>query len=530
MEKRVVLAIALSFLAIGAYQMALQHFYPEVAKMPTHISAPAKQTSVDLPAVSQGSVESGLTDQESVAYETPEFSFLLTENQGGIRRIAFKKYAQNDKALMVLDATTTEGLPTSIQILPAAKPAKYTASVQASKLQMNAVQDGIAVTKNYSFDGYKGTLSVTFENKTPTEKNFQYQIFVGRSLIPREPIDSQYLETNFYVTDNGKNVIRHIRESGKGKSVKSEGNLHWVAVKDRHFSVIVRPEDGTFAGLVEGLGNHTAKTSLISQPVTLPAGRRVEQHFTLYVGPNEIDLLEPIGLDPLINFGKMDVIGKLLVGALELLHNIARNYGLAIILLTICINVLFFPLTRVSYMSMKRMQAIQPMMNKLREQNKNNPEKLNKEMMELYKKYKVNPFAGCLPLILQMPVFIALYVALSKSVFLINAKFLWINDLSKPDSVHFPFTLPVIGNEIHILPLVMVCGMVVQQKFTQMKMDGQDPAMAAQQRMMAVMMPILFGFIFYGMPAALVLYWLTNTVLMTSYQLYLKKKSPIVNV
>ena len=143
--------------------------------------------------------------------------------------------------------------------------------------------------------------------------------------------------------------------------------------------------------------------------------------------------------------------------------------------------------------------------------------------MELYKKHKVNPFGGCLPMILQTPVFIALYVALSKSVILINSKFLWIKDLSSPDRLPLPFSLPFLGNEIHVLPLVMVGAMFCQQKLTQVKVEGQDPAMESQQKMMTLMMPAMFGFIFYAMPSALVIYWLTNTLIMTSYQLSLKR-------
>ena len=126
-------------------------------------------------------------------------------------------------------------------------------------------------------------------------------------------------------------------------------------------------------------------------------------------------------------------------------------------------------------------------------------------------------------MILQMPVFMALYVALSKSVILIGSKFLWARDLSSPDAVPLPFALPLVGQNIHVLPLIMVAAMVIQQKFTQIKIEGQDPAMESQQKMMATLMPIMFGFIFYGMPSGLVLYWLTNTLLMSLYQFHLKR-------
>lgn len=528
MEKRVILAIALSFLTIGIYQMALNHFYPEAAR-PVSVSAPeqtaAQTVSSPSVAVPVSSPSEELLPAGNVSFETSELSAFFNRSQGGLSQISFKRFPKSEtgKALTVLDEKTSQALPTSLQLVGSAKPLLYDIRTQNGRVEMSAANDGLNILKSYSFDGYHGTLTVVFENKGSAEKNFQYQLFAGPTLIPREAIDAQYLEANFYPKASDKKAVRHIRETGKGKSVRSDNSMEWIAVKDRHFSVILKPEGGNFAGLVEGLGDHRSKTSLVSDAVSLAPGGRVEQRFAFYIGPNEIERLEPLGLGPLVNFGKMDAIGKLLVGALELLHKITRNYGIAIILLTVLINILFFPLTRVSYMSMKRMQQIQPLMNKLRDQHKNNPEKLNKEMMELYKKHKVNPFAGCVPLLLQMPVFIALYVALSKCVFLINSKFLWATDLSSPDAVHLPFSLPVLGNEIHILPLIMVAGMVIQQKFTQVKMEGQDPALAAQQRMMAVMMPILFGFIFYGMPAGLVLYWLTNTVLMTSYQLYLKR-------
>ena len=126
-------------------------------------------------------------------------------------------------------------------------------------------------------------------------------------------------------------------------------------------------------------------------------------------------------------------------------------------------------------------------------------------------------------MVAQIPIFIALYVALSKSVDLINAKFLWVKDLSSPDRVYLPLSLPVVGNYIHLLPLLMVAATVVQQKFTQIQMDNQDPSVQAQQKMMTMMMPIIFGFIFYQMPSGLVLYWLTNTLIMASYQFRLKK-------
>ena len=174
---------------------------------------------------------------------------------------------------------------------------------------------------------------------------------------------------------------------------------------------------------------------------------------------------------------------------------------------------------------MHQMKKIQPHIQKLKEIHKDNPQKLNKEMMELYKKYNVNPLGGCLPMLLQMPIFIALYQGLMKSIELKGESFLWIKDLAQPDAVPLPFSLPVIGSSINILPILMVIVMVLQQKITQgLTGSALSDEQASQQKMMMVIMPLMFGFIFYKMPSGLVLYWFTNTILMTIEQTLISKR------
>jgi len=173
---------------------------------------------------------------------------------------------------------------------------------------------------------------------------------------------------------------------------------------------------------------------------------------------------------------------------------------------------------------MNQMKKLQPHIQKLRDQHKDNPQKLQKETMELYKQYGVNPLGGCLPLLLQMPIFIALYQALIRSVELKGAHFLWIRDLAKPDAVHIPFTLPFLGDHINILPILMLLMMVVQQKLSQGATAAVTQEQASQQKMMMIVMPVFFGFLFYNMPSGLVLYWLTNTILTSSEQAIIARK------
>jgi len=186
----------------------------------------------------------------------------------------------------------------------------------------------------------------------------------------------------------------------------------------------------------------------------------------------------------------------------------------------VIIKVLFAPLTHKGFESMRRMQELQPQMKALQEKHKDNPQLLNKEIMAMYKKHKANPFGGCFPLLLQMPIFIALYHTLSRSIELRGAPFIfWIKDLSEADKmITFARDFPIIGDSINLLPLLMIFSMVWQQKLTPTASASKE-----QERMM-LFMPIIFGVIFYKLPSGLVLYWLVNNVLTIAQQLITKRK------
>jgi YidC/Oxa1 family membrane protein insertase len=179
--------------------------------------------------------------------------------------------------------------------------------------------------------------------------------------------------------------------------------------------------------------------------------------------------------------------------------------------------------------SMKKMQSLQPKINKLRERYNNNPQKLNKEMMDLYKEQRINPLGGCLPLILQMPVFIGLYQVLWRSVEFKGANFLWIKDLSEPDRLLiFPFSLPFIGNELNVLPVVMVVIMAIQQKLSAKSMVVSDSSQLAQQKMMMTIFPVFIGVIFYKFASGLALYF-TLFYLMSTFAQWKMSKMRLVS-
>ncbi len=535
MEKKTLLALAISFLVLGFYPVLLQKFYPDYYNKsePVKTSIETSPTASNVVAPSTGlpvapTTHEKLSAEKDQIFQNKKIQLSFNPSVGAIRGIAFPAFidSETSKPLQLFMLEQATASPTSLSVLGATAPSEYVIQISSDgRVDSIGASSQLKITRHYVFDAqrYDAKLSVVFQNTSSAPLEFRYQFFAGPSVPPRHSIDGQYIEANFYLTQGGKIELRHIKQDRLGKKVESQRPVEWLAVKDRHFSIILKPASAKdFTGVVEGLGNHRFAASLVSPALKLSPGETIQHDFVLYIGPNEMEALAPAGLETIVNFGKLDAISRVLVGILELLHKVFRNYGVAIIVLTVLINVLLFPLTRVSYLSMKRMQLVQPQMAKLKEQHKNNPERMNKETMELYRKHKVNPFGGCLPMLLQMPIFIALYVALSKSVILINSQLFWIKDLSSPDSVWLPFHLPFLGNQIHVLPLVMCVAMFFQQKLTQIKLENQDPAMQSQQKMMSLMMPIIFGFIFYTMPSGLVLYWLTNTLLMTAYQLRLK--------
>jgi len=255
-----------------------------------------------------------------------------------------------------------------------------------------------------------------------------------------------------------------------------------------------------------------------------PTGADAAARFAAYVGPKDVEVLTAAGhqLERAVDFGWFSFLAIPLLRLLKIFHGITRNYGIDVILLTILVKVLFMPLTNRSMKSMRDMQRLQPQMTKLREKFKDDRDRLNKEMIELYRRHSVNPLGGCLPMLLQFPVFIGLYQALSQAIELRHAKFaFWVRDLSAHECYPWPGQgtisgcnqFAVLGFPIPILVLLMGGSMILQQYLS--PQSGIDPA---QQRMMMVLMPIMFTFMFINFPSGLVLYWLVNNMLTITQQ------------
>ncbi len=243
-------------------------------------------------------------------------------------------------------------------------------------------------------------------------------------------------------------------------------------------------------------------------------GEEENLSFVFYAGPKDYELLKSFGndLEKIINFGFFEFLAKPMFYILKSMYRFVRNYGVAIILLTTLIKIIFWPLTHTQQRSMQQMQKIQPEINALRERYKNDKQKITSETMSLYKKYKVNPAAGCLPLLIQIPVFFALYNVLLNAIELRGSPFLYIKDLSAADTLFGH----VFGFAIGPLPLLMGVSMYMQQKMMPTTMDPR-------QAQIFQFMPLIFTFMFLNFPSGLVLYWLVNNVLTIVQQYFTNK-------
>lgn len=309
----------------------------------------------------------------------------------------------------------------------------------------------------------------------------------------------------------------------KIKDKQYSENITWVAYEEPYFIKAIVNEESQKA-FVKGitLPNGEINISYIPFLKVNPGETRADE-FTLFFGPKDISILKSLDskLEKSIYFGWFDVIAKPILYALRFINKYASNYGVSIIIVTIIIKILFWPLTHKSYQSMKEMRKLQPMMAKIREKYKSNKQEMQKQLMNLYKTYKINPMGGCLPMIVQIPVFFALYKVLPGSIELRHAPFvLWIKDLSAPDRLFsFPFQIPFMSPPygIPVLTLIMGASMFLQQKMTPV---AGDPAQAK----MMMFLPIIFTFLFINFPSGLVLYWLVNNLLSIAQQYRINKQ------
>lgn len=395
------------------------------------------------------------------------------------------------------------------------------------------VRGGLIVRKRIELEdeGYRGRLHIEVENRTQEALEPSFSVVLTERV--REGSDFRDLalialadgsvERTPVVSFGTPGLVSSLVSGGAERERAFPAAVEWVGGDSNYFLAAMMPDVSRDArGLWVALDpGHIALASL-ARPASLPPGTALTREVQLYLGPKEPDRLEAIGaqLERSIQLGWswMAPVTRAFSKLLSASYQVVPNYGVAIILLTVLVRLVTAPLTHKQMESMKRLGTMQPRMKEIQEKYKNDRERQSQEMAKLMRETGWNPLGGCLPMVLQFPVMIGLYYALQSSISLRQAPFmLWIDDLSRPETL---FTIPGFELPVRLLPILMSASMVIQQKLT--PSTSMDPT---QQRMMMVMMPLMFGFLFYTFPSGLVLYWLVSNLLAIAQQLWMNRRT-----
>jgi len=540
MEKRVIVFLILSLTIIFGYEYLLKELGlqppppatqespgPPVAQAPASPSASPQVTAPDdQPARTPSTkTEAPVPNREpmsrpsaagTVSVDTTLYHAEFTTQGAVLRSWQLKRYRSNADS------------QTSVQLVRQGGkfPDPLTVQVDDPALSRELGEGIYAVEKDFTtLDSAHPTGHVIFRYETDAtgirltkELTFHADSYVVDIRLTASGVTgpvSVGLGTNFGIVEWGDGFIGQIGAASliDGKLEKEtpdselerKGSVQWTALQDKYFLSVLIPKEGSSV-LIRKEGD-----KLVSAAVRMPAGSSTPAiDLQLYAGPKEYDTLRSlqIGLEDTIDFGwfifgSWDIVravAKPIFYVLRFINEYTHNYGVTIILLTIGIKLLFVPLQYKSYKSMKQMAVIQPKVAAVQEKFKDDRDRLNKELIKLYRDHKVNPVGGCLPMILQMPVFVALFNILYMTIDLRQAPLaLWITDLSVQD----PY---------YVLPIIMGVTMMIQQKITPTTMDPT-------QAKVMLLLPAFMTFLFINFPAGLVLYWLTNNTLTIGQQL-----------
>jgi YidC/Oxa1 family membrane protein insertase len=546
MERRALIAVIISVLILVLYQeVVLKHWYPSApTPRPTEVAAPPAAAP---PAAAPGSAErpveasappppgvpaaAPVEPGADVVVDTELYHAVFTTTGARLKSFELKQFRTtvdpNSPPLQLVQYPIANQLPLGVALVGAQQlddaAVAYRVDTQrvdvptggTATITFSGELAGAAIRKRVEIRGGLYTCKMDVEVANPPEGYSELAVGWEEGMNPAGPHAAEVVFDSIVVLQAGKLHTELFTAVADGKLLQSD--VSWTAFSGRYFLAAQVPgaEPPNQLRAWQKRTDQTVEAQLLWPPKELAV--QVE----LYVGPKDIDLLEAAGhgLRRAVDLGWFTFVALPMLQALRFLHRFTGNFGVAIIVLTVVIKLLFYPLTQKSFESMRAMQKLQPDMAKIRERLKDKPEEMNREVMELYKRHKVNPLGGCLPMLLQLPVFIGLYSALQNAIELRHAPFIgWITDLSAPDrlgSIQLPF---VDHPGIPVLTLLMGVSMFVQQWMTPSAADPQ------QQRIMMIM-PIMFTFMFINFPAGLTLYWLVNNVL-TIGQQYLMMRSP----
>ena len=498
MDNRTLLAIILSIAVIIGYTLLFPPQQPEV-KPPQPVAG--TKAEVPAPVTIPVAPEAAPAEEKELRVENEFYSAVLSSKGGTVKSWAIKAYKdKKGKDVILLEKPGV--LPAlSIGANDSFDLANVNFSVSGTDLKLDKnnnsgtivfeySREGISIRRTYTF--YADTYKVDISDEVSGLP--EYWVSLGSDFGIYERDESTHVGPALLTGTD----LEELKATKLKEPKIFRENLKWIAQEDKYF----------FSALVPATPVEEAKAwTYKDSPVIAFKSKAGVNKFTLYAGPKEHERLEKlnIGLEHVIDYGFFSIIARPIFWILLFFYRYLGNYGWAIIMVTIVTRIPFIPLLNKGQKSMRKLQELQPKMAEIREKFKKDPQKMQQEMTELYKKHKVNPVGGCLPMLLQIPVFFALYKVLLIAIELRGAPFiLWITDLSAKD----PY---------FILPVVMGITMVIQQKMTPSTMDPK-------QAKLMMLMPVVFTFMFLNFASGLVLYWLVNNLLSIIQQFFVNKK------
>lgn len=501
-DKRTLIAIVLALIII----IGSQYLFTKTAPPPEKPGKKTEEVKKEAPPSAVTPVGTPAAEEakeiKDIKVETELYTATLTSRGGTIKNFTLKTY--KDKSGLNVSLLAAQGVypPLGIGESEDVALSRVNFSVKGADLRLKDSSTGtvsfeyaaqpVSIRRTYTFyaDSYK------FDLKDEVVGLPGYWITLGSDFGQHDKKDDTAPHTGPVILKD-TDRIELAKDLSDPKSYKD--GLKWIAQEDKYFFASIVPS----GEVVEARAYKAQDSPVVSFKV-----KPGTNSFLIYAGPKEYDRLKKlnVGLEHIIDFGFFSILARPIFWMLKFFYSFIGNYGWAIVLITIVTRIPFIPLLSKSQKSMKKLQELQPRMNELKEKYKKDPQKLQKEMMEIYKKHKVNPVGGCLPMLLQIPVFFALYKVLLIALELRNAPFmLWITDLSAKD----PY---------YILPVVMGVTMVIQQKMTPTSLDPR-------QNKIMMFMPVVFTFMFLNFASGLVLYWLVNNILSIVQQFYTNKKA-----
>jgi YidC/Oxa1 family membrane protein insertase len=545
-NRRLILLVVFSFSLVMLWDAWQKYNQPPVPLQSAAISTTARDASVPVPSsgsqpapVSAASVAAvtaapTVNKGEIVSVKTDLFVADVSTQGGDLVNLTLNNYkSMDDKAknFSLLESKHQysaqsgligDGLPTHKTLFTAtAGNRELAADATTVELRLAApVVDGVKVTKVYTFTRGSYLINVAYEIDNGSQKEIAAHAYYQLQRDIQAPAGesrmvSTYTGPAVYTEqDKYQKIAFSDIEKGKAK-FNTKADNGWMAMVQHYFvSAWIPPEKLArefYVRNLDGSANPAITAGLIVPTPVVAPGAKVSQSVSLYAGPQIQSMLDQLakptadggigaqGLPLVVDYGWLTIVAAPIFWCLELIHKLVGNWGWSIVLLTICIKAIFFPLSAASYKSMAKMRTVTPRMTALRERYGDDKQKLNVEMMNLYKTEKINPLGGCLPIVVQIPVFIALYWALLGAVEMRDAPWvLWIHDLSSQD----PF---------YVLPVLMMATMLIQ---TKLNPTPPDPVQAK----ITMIMPFVFGGMFFFFPSGLVLYWVVNNTLSIAQQ------------